>query len=121
MFYKIYCLMVSGVAIDDAVRNTLFHVARRMLLKGQEKIRVKTDSVEGIVTTDMKIGCIGALAGIVFFAEVDTNLGSTKASYILDPTSVEREEWDEVFWADAIFPEMKESSAKHPALNAQNN
>ena len=115
--------MGSGIPIDDRIRNMLFHVSRTMLKTGKEKVRVKSNFLEGVVTTDFEIGCMGSVAGVVFSAEIDTEKGSGKASFITNTDSAEIDNWEESFWMDAMIPDFDSAEVpeNHPARSAQYN
>lgn len=123
MIYKIYCLMGSGIPVDDEIRSMLFHVSRNMLKTGKEKVKIKNDSLEGLVTTDFEIGCLGCVAGVMFNAEIDTDKGSGKVRFITNTDSAEIDDWENACWMDAIIPnfDLQEAPENHPALHAMNN
>ncbi len=121
MIYKIYCLMTAGLPVDDDIRNALFYTAREMLKAGAEKRRLKTDFMEGVVTTEFKVGCMGSVAGTIFQAEIDAEAGSTKVSYIVNNSYLDEDDFESASWMSALMPNPEEIGANHPALTAHYN
>lgn len=106
LYDGLYCLMVQQVSLTDRMRNVLLAAAIEMLRrqgeKGAERRRVKDDDIEGLVTTRFRPACFGSLAGIEFFAEVETDLGKGKVKFITDPylALFEIEDSEEGRWTD---------------------
>jgi len=91
-----------------------------MVLEKEAKWIIRHDDFEGEVTTSCESACLGGIAGLVFYAQVDTIDGSTKVEYLVRTHHLEnltgREEmtWEEISWTDLY--------SQHPAAaNRQNN
>ena len=80
---EIYCLMYTGMALNDEIRTLLLEKAIKMALDGEKKLKVKSYYCEGIISTQWARKCIGSASGVEFYAEIETDRGSTKVSYIV--------------------------------------
>ena len=109
---RIYCLMVSGIPLDDMILGVLLRAARDMLRNGAERLAIRTDDAEGIVETRVHTAVLGSLAGVVFQAEIETDAGKTKTRFIVDSAEISDEDFERI--------EMGEWS-EHPASRARFN
>ena len=84
---QIYCLMTNGGSIPDVISDALFIVAQKMLADKDRKKRLSYVQMKltAEVTTDNKLGMMGAIAGITFEAKVDWDGGSIKTIFIVRP------------------------------------
>jgi len=92
---SVCCLMFSR-PIDDRIRNLLFNTAQAMVREGTVKRNIKTDGMEGLVTTENKTALIGAIGGIVFHARVESETAKIDITYLIRPGDIDAEE---VQWA----------------------
>lgn len=79
--YPIYCFMFSHPLSDD-VRDLLFQVAYLMLKDNGTKRKVRSDFCEGVVTRIGSVILYG-IAGIQFDAQIETEKGNLKVSYMV--------------------------------------
>ncbi|OGZ94965.1 MAG: hypothetical protein A2847_02205 [Candidatus Sungbacteria bacterium RIFCSPHIGHO2_01_FULL_50_25] len=88
-FEAISCLMVQNVSLTNSMRNTLIFGAIELLRyhgeKGNGRKRIKTDDIEGFITTEFEPSYLGSITGIVFHADIDTELGRGKVRFLMDP------------------------------------
>ncbi len=82
----IYCLCVAGGSLNDPMRNLLFDTAQEMMEEGQEKRRIRSSTGVGQITTEGEQASIGGISGTVFHAELDTDLGSFRVTYLVRPS-----------------------------------
>lgn len=106
----IYCLMVSGTPLTEAMRNHLFTVARQMVVHGHTKRRFTTDDFEGCVYTQGQQAALGMFSGVHFTAVIESDRISTRTSFIV-PTG-ELADLDQSKWYD-LFPHWDDG----PSLN----
>ena len=91
--------MISGMFLTDEIRNELFLTARQMADQKEDKAKIKTVDLEGHVTTKWLRKGISSTFGIEFYAEIDSFLGSTKVTYIVETKSfmnIEEGTWAEI-------------------------
>jgi hypothetical protein len=84
----IYCVVNDGNSLPFEISDFLLWMAHDLMAGRERKRRVRLDSFEltGEITTEYKYGSMGGSAGgIVFFATLDWNSGSTKIDYIVRP------------------------------------
>jgi hypothetical protein len=81
----IYCLMVTGAALSDAIRNVLFDKAQELVRNGPPKVRLVHDDFEGQITTDGDTELMGSISGQVFNAVVETDRMKTTVRYLVRP------------------------------------
>lgn len=85
----LYCLMVQRVSLNGRMRSSLLTAAAEMLRRqgerGAGRRRVKDDDIEGVVSTEFQFACLGSIAGIEFSAEVETDLGQGRVTFLVDP------------------------------------
>lgn len=97
--FDIYCLMVHGHGLTDDVRNCLFDAAQEMLKKRKERRKIQKEFAEGLVTTKFKHVCFGAIAGIAFQAEIETDAYKTKVRFVVRPGDIPLEDRT---WCDGV-------------------
>lgn len=83
-----FCLMVSGKALTDQIRNILFNISQSMLRSGSVRVGIQTPYFEGEILTEGKTGCIGFVVGTIFKATVESETGKTAVTYIVRPTEM---------------------------------
>ncbi len=87
MFYELVCVMVKNLCLTGEDRDLLFETARDMLRarprKDATRRTVKTDKLEGVVKTELKQACLGTFVGIMFTAEVETDMGKGSVRYLV--------------------------------------
>jgi hypothetical protein len=76
--------------LTDEMRDALFDVACLMIKFGSRKRRVKSDDMEGSVTSSYAERAFAGLSGVEFFAEVETNLGRGKIKFLVRPVDLEK-------------------------------
>lgn len=106
----IYCLIVSGVPLTEAMRNCLFAAAREMVARGWTKRTLKHDDFEGAIYTRGESASMGSISGIHFTAVIESERVSTRTSFIV-PTG-ELVDLDQAKWYD-LFPHWNDQ----PSLN----
>ena len=92
----IYCLMRNGAFLSADVCDHLYRSARQLVKKAQRELRVKTESYEGVISTDGEFTSMGFLSGMVFMAEIDHDSESTTIHYIV--TTSDLPSADECNW-----------------------
>ena len=102
----IYCIMLTGFPLTDETRNWLFKTAQEMAHLKENKAKVKTFEFEGFITTQWLRKGIGSTFGIEFLAEIDTERGSTKISYIVQTKHFDTDdgEWVTIPYSPAFEP-----------------
>ncbi len=96
--FEIFCLMVSGFGLTDRMRTQLFRAAKTMVENGKQKQPIKNDDFEASIRTDFKYTGLGSFYGILFIAEVESDRGETKVTYIVRTKDLEKVNLDECFW-----------------------
>jgi hypothetical protein len=87
------CLLVEkGPAlVDDAVRNALKRTACEMQLHRVDRLIVKNDIIDGVVTTTWSTHLIGTRSGVLFKSHLDSSTGSDyKVNFMLSVEDLER-------------------------------
>ena len=118
-FWTMNCLMVQRVSLTDSTRNTLLLAAIEMLRrrgeKGAGRRRVKTDDIEGLISTRFRPAFLGSISGIEFSADVETDLGKGKVRFLVDPgfCGLDVEEVMDVRWQDVTDRFRKATSAPY--------
>ena len=110
---KLYCLMAAGPGLTDQIRNILFNTAQDMFKKERMKHTIKGEDCEGIVTTEGEHAAMGCIAGIVFCAEFETEIGKIKVRYIVRPSDLRAEN---CVWSPPMTLE-EINDVLEPALN----
>ena len=93
---QIYCMMWSGF-LDSNVHNTLFLAAREMVRDHREKQMIRNEWCEGLVRTKFTPALIGAVSGIIFDAEVETERGKSTVKYLVRTADLD-EDIGELEW-----------------------
>ncbi len=106
--------MVSGVTLTSEVREALYQAAKRIARKSESWGRVKDESCEGRVQTDYSHVLLGSASGIKFTAEVESERGTTKVSFIVPEEMFEVEDDD----GEAIWTSMPMGQQATAAQNA---
>ena len=98
-FWQFTCLMVSGVPLTSEVREVLYQAAKRIARKSESWGRIKDISCEGRLQTDYSHVMLGSASGIKFTAEIESERGSTKVSFIIPEEAIAIEDDDsEAIW-----------------------
>lgn len=100
--YEIFCLMFSGIRLNESMRRFLFKSARQMVLQKERHGRVKTDEFEGEISTDFDTAGFGFIYGMKFSAAVDSIHGSTKVVFIVRTNDLKNIDPDEGFWMESL-------------------
>ena len=95
---KIYCLMNGGRSLTDDDRNLLFHTARKVWHSTKNRQVVKTDTMEGLITTTRQYARLGGTLGVKFSATLATNEGNCQVEYIVRPGQLEPADLDDAVW-----------------------
>ncbi|HBE90932.1 MAG TPA: hypothetical protein DDW41_07055 [Candidatus Andersenbacteria bacterium] len=69
--------------LSDDIRDVLFETAYLMLRSGEKKKKVRSDCCEGVVKTDFGSMALYGTSGIVFVANLETEKGNLKASFLI--------------------------------------
>ncbi|MBI2125242.1 hypothetical protein HYV87_01615 [Candidatus Woesearchaeota archaeon] len=77
-------------AIPEEVQYELLREATKMYLRDEQQKDIKTDSVEGRISTEGKYQTIGAYGGQRFDAEVDVDDITAKLSFLVCELSGKR-------------------------------
>jgi hypothetical protein len=83
MTREFYCMMQSQVVLTEEMANVLFDTAAAMYKNDNRKATVKTEGMEGQVMTTFNKAALLWICGILFTAEVETDLGKGKISFIV--------------------------------------
>ncbi|MFA6050905.1 MAG: hypothetical protein WC761_06995 [Candidatus Paceibacterota bacterium] len=83
-----FCIMFSFPLSDD-IRDVLFETAYLMLRSGEKKKKVHSGCCDGVVKTDFGSMAIYGTSGIVFVANLETEKGDLKASFLIRPQSLD--------------------------------
>lgn len=102
----IYCVMFTGIPLDDEIRNFLLKVAQKMVDSKKSKVSVKNEELEGLISTKWLRKGIGSTFGIEFLADIDTLDGSTKVTYIVPSRKINIEDgfWLSIPYSPAYEP-----------------
>ena len=100
MSWRIICVMFSGLPLTDDVRSALFRAACELYQKQQRETKLKTDDFEGAVQTAGERSSLGGFYGILFNAEIETNLGKTTVRYIVSEADIENADPDHGLWIE---------------------
>lgn len=79
----IYCQMLSGMPLTGQISQALFDGAKKMWADGEEKLDVSTQEFEGRIRTQGKHSLLGSIGGVLFEANIETDLGSTNVRFIV--------------------------------------
>lgn len=114
--WQFTCLMVCGVPLTSEVREALYQAAKRIARKSESWGRVKGEFCEGLIQTDYAHTMIGSASGIKFTAEVESERGTTKASFIIPEEMFAIEDDDgEAIWTS--MPAAPHAMAESAWLN----
>ena len=91
MSWEIVCVMQTGKPIMESIGEELFQTAQAMLASGKRRQQLRILNAEGMITTDFREAILGAFAGVLFTAEVDTIAGSAKITYLVTALSEEQQ------------------------------
>jgi len=73
----------TDTRLSEDQREYLLVKATIMYLNEEKRKRVKTDEFEGVIYTEGKYGMIGSFGGLEFRAEIDTDGGKAKLSFLV--------------------------------------
>ncbi len=79
----LYCLIVTGFPLDTGTCQALYEGARKLYASGSEKVKLKGDAFEGRLTSKRRDSVLGGIAGALFEAILETDIGTTKAEFII--------------------------------------
>lgn len=84
----LYCLMVQRVSLTDSMRNELVSLAAALIRTrgepGGDRVRFKRDDMAGELRTRYRVACLGTIVGMVFSAEIESDLSRGRVKFILD-------------------------------------
>jgi|GEM_PF-3881404 len=84
------CLMNSnGRPISTLVANTLMEKAVEMAHHRKTHLKLEGDVCTGILATEWKRGSMGTLYGVEFTAEVVTDSGETKITFLMNDFEID--------------------------------
>lgn len=75
--------MTASVSLSTKIADLLFDTACLMIRKGLSRKNIRDDGIEGRVTTHFNEQVLGAMSGVEFFAEVETELGKGRVTFIV--------------------------------------
>lgn len=84
----ISCMMFQNISLDNEMREALFRAAVAMCLQQEEKQPVQGDTFVGQVETSFDTALFGAIFGILFTAQIETNLGSGTVTFIVRKSDI---------------------------------
>jgi len=94
--YPICYLAVSGFPLSEDVNLAIYITAIGMAHSHSKCERIKTDQCEGIITSQFKYVCLGSIAGTQFNAELDTEQGTTKVSFIAQTQDIDEIDFEKL-------------------------
>jgi hypothetical protein len=83
MARKIYCLMQTQVVLTDEMSDALYDTACEMYRNDERRAPVMTWDMEGQVRTSYERTTLVWITGVMFTAEVETDLGKGKVTFIV--------------------------------------
>lgn len=79
-----FTFLVSDSRVSEIDRNYLLREATVMYLCNESEQVLKTDTLEGRLTTQGKYDVLGSFSGQRFDAEVETNTGKAYLKFLVD-------------------------------------
>jgi hypothetical protein len=89
------------------MNDRLLLTAVGMLRTNSKRQRFAAAGIEGTVRTAFQFACLGNFTGIIFSANVETELGQGQVDYLVDPVSVALEE--EEIIRDSMWEDVTEN------------
>jgi hypothetical protein len=81
--------MMSGVSLSDAACDALFQAACKCVHQEKHQAKVVNDDVAGAIHTEFEFGMSGAISGILFEGEIETEKGHSKVKFVVNPNDLE--------------------------------
>ncbi len=86
---KVYCLLTTGEPLTPETSRLLFCTAQELIRNGKRKKKIKSSDCEGVISTRFKFEYLNSwVMGIQFLAELETDTGMTKVTYIVRKTDL---------------------------------
>ncbi len=86
---KIYCLMGGGTFMTAAMCDELFYSALTMATDKLSRRNIKLPEAEGQIVTDFSTVSWNEFYGMRFTAELETDLGTRRVTYIVRTRDLE--------------------------------
>lgn len=84
-----HCLLVTGGPLDEGLRTALYLAACKLIRNGEESAKFKDENGEGGVWTKHKRKSVSSfMAGIEFFATVDSRDGTMRCRFLVDDVEI---------------------------------
>ena len=115
--YMHFCSIRADVPITGAMGEYLIRIAIEMVESFEAKRNLKTDQMEGQLTTTFGRAVIGTIAGVRFDAIIETEQGAGKIIFVLQDHLIPHIDWDKPLLHE-IFDE---TLTPHPGENAHLN
>lgn len=122
MDFSFCVLRATGPALSEETREALIETARQIFqdaggqsLSRSKTCTFKTSNAEGEITTRLTPLGLGTFWGVVFSAEIETDLGTNKIRYIVGLEMLEHRGGVRYEWLPVEEPES------HPRNNAMFN
>lgn len=87
--WELVCIMGSGMPLTELARDVILMEAVRMIRDHRRRGRIKSDDIEGRLATEFEDGILGSFVGKKFNAEVETDFGKSKATFLIDEDTTE--------------------------------
>ena len=108
--FRFVCVMTSGMPLTEEVRTALLLVGRDLLQAGDEMRIFRAADCEGGVSTEYKYAMLGTFGGVLLDAHVESDRGTTRVRFLLDPATVADIRGDG-FWVNSARPEAIRNAA----------
>jgi len=111
--HELVCLMVTNCRLSPAANMFLLRAACAMVRKEHRQQAFKHEDMEGKLYTKFEQGGLGFYGGLHFWAEVETELGRGKVSFIvsnLDLDDAETYRDEDLHWSE-YSPRVRERAS----------
>jgi len=85
-----FTFLLSDNRLSKEARTQLLVNATEMYLLGEQERAIESDDYEGRLYTEGVFGLIGTLGGLKFHAEIDTDDGRAKLSFLVNEQTPSR-------------------------------
>lgn len=117
--HELVCLMVTNCRLSSAANTFLVRTACAMVRKEYGQLPFKHEDMEGKLYTKFEHGGVGFYGGLHFWAEVETELGRGKVSFIVSNLDLDDAETycdEDLYWGD-YAPEKAQQRASTAQYN----
>jgi hypothetical protein len=117
MFYRMSCLMHSGMPLTGQMREALLQGAKHIARESKSQARISEPNFEGYVETNLQVVSFGSIAGVKFTAKLDTEKGTTKVEFVVPEFELDLPENpnEKYFWVD--LPPTPQRMAHKASMN----